>query len=735
MFVIKISHFVKVNNFMKYIIIFIFLAISTFATATSYYISPSGNDSNSGAIGSPFFTLNKAWSVAKPGDIIYARGGTYRFNSRQNLTGKSGTASDTIRVWAYPGERPVFTKSTSFSTPTFPVSLVYVKANYIHLKGIEIAYFSQATSAIWYGIAVQGSNHNKFEKINSHHNGHGMVIRDECSNNLVLNCDFHHNSDPLTPGDGYGNADGLAIAYHSGSVENTVKGCRLWNNSDDGLDLWQNNGNLILEGSWAWRNGYRTDGTTVAGDGCGFKFGSTTTTNGSEFRRTVKNNISIYNRSRGYMQNAANARFNFYNNIAWKNPMGMVFPSYNLAHVFRNNIVFENNENWNGQYSNSVRDHNSNLSGGPVASASDFISMDTTGISKPRKANGDLPDINFMKLASGSDLIDAGIDVGISFDGSAPDLGAYENRSAASAPALAIQSAVVKNTNPSEIEVTYNLPLSTTAPAPSCFEVKINSITRSISKLTIIDKTVYLTLTGPVKSGETVLLSYTKPSTSPLQCTGGTIAESISAKAVVNSIESAAPVLVSSVVDNDAPDKLKMTYNVKLANIVPLSSSFITKINGQTQPVMGITISESTVILTLAVNVGKTDTVTIAYNQPATDPIQTVTGGKAETLTAQLVANNTLGLSTGSESTVNGGKILLFPNPAKDYVKIANFEPGSETSLLRLYDMSGKLCQEIKLENLDNMRKLPIKLVPGLYIAQVVKGSDVFYVQKLIVIK
>ena len=630
----------NLKKLMKYITIIIFLAISTYATATSYYISPSGNDSNNGAIGSPFFTLNKAWSFAKPGDIIYARGGTYRFNSRQNLTGKSGTASDTIRVWAYPGERPVFTKSTSFSTPTFPVSLVYVKANYIHLKGIEIAYFSQATSSIWYGIAVQGSNHNKFERINSHHNGHGMVIRDECSNNLVLNCDFHHNSDPLTPGDGYGNADGLAIAYHSGSVENTVKGCRLWNNSDDGLDLWQNNGNLILEGNWAWRNGYRTDGTTVAGDGCGFKFGSTTTNSGTEFSRTVKNNISVYNRSRGYMQNAANTRFYFYNNIAWKNQTGIVFPSYNLAHVFRNNIVFENTVNWNGQYSNSVRDHNSNLNEGPAASAADFTSMDTTGISKTRNANGDLPDINFMKLAPGSDLIDAGIDVGISFDGSAPDLGAYENRSATAAPAPAVQPNVT-----------------------------------------------------------------------------------------------AAPVYVSSVVENAAPDKLKVIYNEKLANIVPLSSSFITKINGQPQPVMGITISESTVILTLPVNVGKTDTVTVAYNQPATDPIQAASGGKAATLTVQLIANKTLGQSTGSESLVNGGKILLFPNPAKDYVKIANFEPGSETSLLRLYDMSGKLCQEIKLENLDDMSKLPIKLLPGLYISQVVKGSDVFYVQKLIVIK
>lgn len=428
------------HTIMKNLVIILFLAISTVASATSYYISPSGNDSNNGTINAPFFTLNKAWSVIKPGDVIYARGGVYRFNSRQNLTGKSGTSSDTIKIYAYPGEKPVFTKSSSFTTPSFPVSLILIKASYVHLKDLEVAHFTQASSAVWYGIAMQGSNHNKIERLNSHHNGHGMGIRDECSNNLILNSDFHHNIDPLTS---YGNADGLAIAYHSSSVENTVRGCRMWNNSDDGLDLWDNNGNLVLENSWAWKNGYKSDGS-IAGDGCGFKFGKTTTENGSTFKRTVRNNIAVYNRSRGYMQNSANVRFNFYNNIAWKNNKGVVFSTFNLAHVFRNNIVFDNGENWNGDYSRSVRDHNSN-DPSPVASASDFLSVDTMGMNGKRKSNGDLPDLGFMKLASGSDLVDAGVNVGLAFNGNAPDLGPYESNS--SAPVAVAEN---PSENPSE---------------------------------------------------------------------------------------------------------------------------------------------------------------------------------------------------------------------------------------------------------------------------------------------
>jgi hypothetical protein len=46
---------------------------------------------------------------------------------------------------------------------------------------------------------------------------------------------------------------------------------------------------------------------------------------------------------------------------------------------------------------------------------------------KPRKPNGDLPDVPFLHLAPGSDAIDRGVDVGRPFKGQAPDLGAFES--------------------------------------------------------------------------------------------------------------------------------------------------------------------------------------------------------------------------------------------------------------------------------------------------------------------
>ncbi len=62
-----------------------------------------------------------------------------------------------------------------------------------------------------------------------------------------------------------------------------------------------------------------------------------------------------------------------------------------------------------------------------VVTAADFLSLDPSPASAPRQADGSLPVIEFMHLASGSDLIDAGVDLGLPYKGKAPDLGAFES--------------------------------------------------------------------------------------------------------------------------------------------------------------------------------------------------------------------------------------------------------------------------------------------------------------------
>jgi hypothetical protein len=61
-----------------------------------------------------------------------------------------------------------------------------------------------------------------------------------------------------------------------------------------------------------------------------------------------------------------------------------------------------------------------------TVTAADFISMSETDAAEPRQADGSLPDNGFARLAAGSDLIDKGVDVGLPYCGSLPDLGAYD---------------------------------------------------------------------------------------------------------------------------------------------------------------------------------------------------------------------------------------------------------------------------------------------------------------------
>jgi PKD repeat protein len=74
---------------------------------------------------------------------------------------------------------------------------------------------------------------------------------------------------------------------------------------------------------------------------------------------------------------------------------------------------------------------------GLSVSAADFVSLDVTLAFAPRNPDYSLPTNNFARLAAGSDLIDAGVYVGLPYNGSAPDLGAYEFVPSSSSAAVA----------------------------------------------------------------------------------------------------------------------------------------------------------------------------------------------------------------------------------------------------------------------------------------------------------
>ena len=102
-------------------------------------------------------------------------------------------------------------------------------------------------------MRIRGNN-NVIEQLNVHDNEAPGIFITSGAINLILNCDSHHNYDPLEDG---GNADGFGC--HSTGGDNVLRGCRAYENSDDGFDFINAPGTCTVEESWAFRNGYIPD--------------------------------------------------------------------------------------------------------------------------------------------------------------------------------------------------------------------------------------------------------------------------------------------------------------------------------------------------------------------------------------------------------------------------------------------------------------------------------------------
>ncbi len=520
----------------------LFICLS--AMGATYYVAPNGSDGNSGSISQPFATLNKAWTVVSAGDVIYLRGGTYYFRSQQILTGENGSAGNLIKVWAYPGEKPTLSRHDSYD---FDYSCgIFFRGNYVHFKGIEITGYRQLNVHVWSGLWVENSSNNIFEMLDIHHNGHGLFIRGNSDNNLVLNSDFHQNSDPLTDPE-YDNADGLQLAFIPAGNTNTVRGCRFWWNSDDGVDLWRNEGEVIFESCWSWYNGYLPDTYTHTSEGLGFKYG--VQTESREILRTTTNCLAFMNRAAGYGDNGAICNMVFYNNIAYKNGRsggwggGFELRGHNSPYYIKNNIAYDNIPDEEDIDNTSNESHNS-WNGGVTVTNDDFVSLDETQLFRARNSDGSLPDIDFLRLKESSDLIDAGTNVGLPYNGDNPDLGAFEYGTYTPPPIhIPVNTGIdFDEVYPKTIDLYFDIAInSQIVPSVSNFTVVFNGSTNlDVASINITEFEVRVILENPINASGTLSVSYSKTGSNLLQSWAGGEVESFTAQTSV-SIDSPPP--------------------------------------------------------------------------------------------------------------------------------------------------------------------------------------------------
>jgi len=624
---------------MKKYILMIFLALSTVLSATKYYVAPAGgSDINAGTnINYPWATFQKAINTAQAGDTVYFRGGIYSPSTYRNgsdifyycpsglaggnimtATGHNGTRDKRIYYMNYPGEKPIFDLSGCVPSGQWNVGLYMAGVEYVTFKGLTFQGLRQTTftGPATHVINASGCSNLRFENMVIRNNGGagiryfgGMSTRRDMKrlyginvysdSTYFINCDFINN---VNYGGGHG--DGAKLDQDKGAYF-YVSGNRFMFNADDGLDI-SGSAVAVVRNNWSFGNGVN------GGDGNGFKLGAVRDSTPYPLRIIV-NNLAAFNygptRSAGgfdfpdYVDETdstyqrANARI--YNNTSYHNDIGFL-EFENKREPYRND-VYRNNIAYDNQYIQDVRVNVSILyypyresnntwdyeKGGysfvetdtVLVSDADFVMTDSTlaaaELLASRKPDGSLPDITFLRLAPGSDLIDAGkqiplsddVDFVLSYEGKAPDIGYSEYKSSSSGPSVPVYvRSVISDAAPAKIEMVYNLTLANIVPATSAFTVKVNNETRTVIMVNISGNKVILTLVSPAKYGDIVTVSYSAPDSNGLQTASGVDAVSITDMPVINNCSRAAnlfpAVMISSPGNNssfEAPATITLT--------------------------------------------------------------------------------------------------------------------------------------------------------------------------------
>ncbi|MCT9626751.1 DUF4990 domain-containing protein [Pseudarthrobacter equi] len=391
----------------------------------AYFISPSGSDTNQGTEIAPFKTLMKAQSAAAAGDTVYIRGGIYnQFEIPETDNPHEGVYHFVHDIYksgidyvAYPGDdRPVFDFS---SVPTDQ----RVAAFYVGAEVTDVNFVGFDVTGVKVGVQKQseafrvagGANFVNMAAHDNEANGFYFTMN---GTGVVLNSDSYNNIGPTAQS--AGNTDGFGA--HADNV--WFINSRAWNNSDDGYDSISSVGRVTYVNDWSFN--HRGNQNRV-GDKNGFKVG------GYSYRtdglpdplpiHTVINSMAANNGSNNFYANHQPGQSAFWiNNTAYKPGSGASFnllervsptspdniPGY--REVLHYNVAYSGSLTANDNTPAENETNNSwTIDGGLDVTAGDFESLDMQQLTAPRKPDGSLPDVSFMKPVTGSALQQYGL--------------------------------------------------------------------------------------------------------------------------------------------------------------------------------------------------------------------------------------------------------------------------------------------------------------------------------------
>jgi hypothetical protein len=370
------------------------------SNATNYYVAASGaSDASSGSITAPFATLQKGISVLKPGETLFVRGGIYNQNvDAAAFVFPSGTSwTSTVNVKAYDRiNEPVILRGNGFALgPTTPISYIIIDGFVIDGGGIWIS--NGAHHIRVQNCELKNTYMNGIEIFWGNNNGLSSDY------NEIINNYFHHigRYDGVGRPDvqaGYGRAHGLYVT----TSNNIIRGNTFHDIPEYAVHQWTASpkfaDNNLIEGNKIWRTGLNT---SRYGHVC---CGGITASTGKG--AVIRNNIVYDPMVNGIEVNSNCLNCKVYNNTIYNTP------GYGI-YVFDGAVGVE------------VRNNISISTGGPVY----HIRQGPAVASNNLNANPGFVNLStwdFHLASTAVSAIDRGVYVGLSYLGSAPDIGAYE---------------------------------------------------------------------------------------------------------------------------------------------------------------------------------------------------------------------------------------------------------------------------------------------------------------------
>ena len=329
--------------------------------------------------------LSSAITNASAGTVIQVRGGTYYPTATLQSTA-NGTSSSPITLTAY-GSETVKISGSSLPSGSWIFKLT---ADYWNVSNIT---FQNSPDSAVVCQSCTGTYWNNIKTINGGDSGFTLTGADTV-NNTVKNIDSYGNYDAAEHGE---NADGIAIKFGSGTG-NLVTGARVYNNSDDGIDLWSFSSPVTIEHTWSFGNGKnRWSDSAFAGDGNGYKLGG----DGETVAHVVNNSAAWDDAGNGFTENSNTGAIVINRTTAYANGNWGYYFATSSARLGKNLAV----SNGSGLVTkgSSVVSAGNNWDSGISTPA--FVSTDATTCYNARSSSGTLPATTF--LTTGSSTIGA----------------------------------------------------------------------------------------------------------------------------------------------------------------------------------------------------------------------------------------------------------------------------------------------------------------------------------------